>query len=238
MSTHEERQEDCAAYVLGALDEHEVASMRAHLEECPLCRAEVTRLEDVAGVLARGVPPVSAPAELRRRVLDAVEGNAALFEAASRPERRSAPRWRMRLRPMPALAGGGIALALGIVLGALVIAPGGTPAARVVSAQVAPAGRWGSAHAPVAELRESGGSAELVMTGLPAAPAGRIYEVWVERAGRPRPTDALFNASSGGRATVAVPQDLHGASAVLVTAERLGGARVPTMKPLITAALG
>ena len=39
-------------------------------------------------------------------------------------------------------------------------------------------------------------------------------------------------------ATVAVPGSLRGASAVLVTAERLGGARVPTMTPLITATLG
>ena len=44
--------------------------------------------------------------------------------------------------------------------------------------------------------------------------------------------------SSGGRATVAVPRSLRGASAVLVTAERLGGARVPTMAPLITARAG
>jgi hypothetical protein len=73
---------------------------------------------------------------------------------------------------------------------------------------------------------------------MPAAPQGKIYEVWVARGRRLLPTDALFNASSAGTATVAVPLSLHGASAVLVTAERLGGARVPTMTPLITARLG
>ena len=71
----------------------------------------------------------------------------------------------------------------------------------------------------------------------PAAPRGKIYEVWVERAGKPLPTDALFDATSAGTATVAVPGSLRGASAVLVTAERLGGARAPTMAPLIAAPL-
>ena len=91
---------------------------------------------------------------------------------------------------------------------------------------------------PLASLHESGNHAVLVVSHMPAAPPGKIYEVWVLRGGRPVPTDALFNASSAGDATVAVPSSLHGISAVLVTAERLGGAKVPTMKPLIAAPLG
>jgi len=75
-----------------------------------------------------------------------------------------------------------------------------------------------------------------VLSGLPPAPRARIYEVWIERDGRAQPTSALFNATSAGTATVAVP-DLAGASAVLVTAERLGGASTPTMKPLVVATL-
>ncbi|MGH2851762.1 MAG: anti-sigma factor [Solirubrobacteraceae bacterium] len=73
---------------------------------------------------------------------------------------------------------------------------------------------------------------------MPPAPAGKIYEVWVERRSTAMPTDALFDANAAGGATVAVPGNLHGAQAVLVTAERSGGARVPTMTPLIDAPLG
>jgi hypothetical protein len=73
---------------------------------------------------------------------------------------------------------------------------------------------------------------------MPAAPRGKIYEVWVLRGKHAEPTDALFNANAAGDATVAVPSRLRGAAAVLVTAERLGGARVPTMQPLISAPLG
>ena len=117
------------------------------------------------------------------------------------------------------------------------IAPG-SASTRTVTAAVAPASSWHAAHAPTATLRTTGNAGVLVVHGLPAPPSGKIYEVWVERAGKALPTDALFDASSAGGATVAVPGSLRGASAVLVTAERLGGARVPTMAPLITATLG
>jgi anti-sigma-K factor RskA len=235
MRTHEEFSENCAAYVLGALSEDEAAELRAHIEECAACREQVARLTAVAAALGRGVPPVAAPPELRRRVLGVVEAEAALFAAAERPSRpsRGARAW---LRPAYALAAVA-ALALGIALGALVVSPGGG-STRIVRAAVAPAARWGAARSPLASLHESGNSAVLVVSHMPAAPRGKIYEVWVLRGKRPEPTDALFNANAAGDATVAVPPSLRGAAAVLVTAERLGGARVPTMQPLISAPLG
>jgi hypothetical protein len=91
-------------------------------------------------------------------------------------------------------------------------------------------------RSPVASLRASATQGELVLSNLPAAPARRIYEVWIERGGRAYPAGVLFDATSAGTAIVAVP-DLSGASGVAVTAERLGGAGAPTMKPLIEARL-
>jgi anti-sigma-K factor RskA len=232
MNDHDRFRDDCGAYVLGALEQPEAAALREHLDSCVICRDDVDRLNAVVEVLGLGVPMLSPPAELRARVLDVVRGEAALFEQAAP---RAAPRRRRvpTLRPLAGFAGA--ALALGIVLGALVIAPGSS-STRVVSAAVAPASRWHAARAPVAVLRESGSQGELVLSDLPPAPSGRIYEVWIRRGGRPQPTSVLFDATSGGSATVAVP-DLADASAVMVTAERLGGARVPTMKPLIVAQL-
>jgi len=224
MSAHEQLRDDCAAYVLGALEPAEAAALQAHLETCAECRAEVERLGAVAEALATGVPQHTAPPELRRRVLDAV----------APPPRPARVR---RRRPVFALAGA-VALGLGLVLGALVLAPASTTSTHVISASVAPAAAWHAPAAPKASLRETGSSGQLVVRGLPPAPAGHIYEVWVLRRGRPQPTDALFNATSRGDATVAVPGSLRGAEAVLVTAERLGGAGVPTMAPLIRASLG
>lgn len=235
MSEHDRFRDECGAYVLGALEEHEAVALRAHLESCVLCRDDVDRLAAVAEVLPLGVPPLAAPPELRTRVLDAVRAEAALFDAAT-PRRapRSRPSWRSPiLRPLGGLVAG--AVALGIALGALVIAPGGSTT-RVIAASVALPARWHASRAPTALLRESGTQGELVLTNLPPAPHARIYEVWVRRGGRARSVAVLFDATTAGTATVAVP-DLVGANAVMVTAERLGGASAPTMKPLIVAQL-
>jgi anti-sigma factor RsiW len=238
MPMHEAFSEDLAAHALGALTDEESSALRAHLEDCGRCRREVARLQAVTGALGRGVPPVAAPPELRRRVLDVVGSEARLFAAASTAPPRAPRRRRLALRPAYGLAAGA-ALALGIVLGALVIAPGSsTPRSRVIAAAVAPAARWGARRAPVATLHESGAGAQLVVSRMPAAPPGKVYEVWIEHGTRVEPTDALFSPSSKGNATVAVPLGLRGASAVLVTAERAGGVQVPTMEPLITASLG
>ncbi len=236
MTEHDRFQDDCGAFVLGALEPDETAALREHLESCPLCREEVDRLAAVAEVLGLAVPALAAPVELRARVLGAVRAEASLFQAAAPP--RTARQARPRRLPSPGSLGGllGGALALGLLFGALVIAPGSSVRTKVIAAVVAPATRWHAARAPVASLRESGKQGELVLSGLPAAPRGRIYEVWVQRGNRAWPTSVLFDATAAGSATVAVP-DLAGASAVMVTAERLGGASAPTMKPLIVARL-
>lgn len=49
-----------AAYVLGALDPTEQQSYRAHLSECPRCRASVQELTAMPGYLARLLPGADA----------------------------------------------------------------------------------------------------------------------------------------------------------------------------------
>jgi hypothetical protein len=229
MNEHERYSEDCGAYVLGALEEPEAEALRAHMEACVLCREEIGRLRAVAEVMGLGVPALVAPPELRRRVLATVTADATPRERARRY------RWRPERRGFGAgllFAG---TLALGLVLGALVLAPGGS-STRVIPASVALAPRWHAKRAPSAALRETGTQGQLVFNRLPPAPAGKIYEVWIERGATVMATPVLFNATAAGAATVAVP-DLGGASAVLVTAERLGGSNTPTMKPLVQARL-
>ncbi len=75
---------------------------------------------------------------------------------------------------------------------------------------------------------------------MPAPPADRIYQVWLERAHRaPIPTDALFGVNRAGDAAVAVPGNLHGVARVLVTAEPLGGSPngVPSGPPVLSVAV-
>jgi anti-sigma factor RsiW len=232
-----ERAPDAAAYVLGALDAHEVEPFREHMEECAACRLELTRLQAVADSLAIGVTPKLAPASLQARIMGTAHAESELLSAAGheadRPA-RTAPRWRAR--PLPALAVAG-ALAVGLLIGALAINTGSTtttatPQAQVVRAIVELPG----AHA-TAELRRSGSQLQLVVVGMPAPPRGRIYEIWIvpRGAAAPQPTDALFSVTSGGDGSVDVPGNAQNLSEVLVTDEPLGGSLEPTRKPVIVA---
>lgn len=225
---HSARSDDAAAYVLGALEGHEAAEFSAHVKSCPLCAAEVERLSAAAAVLPLAAPQLTAPAQLKRRVLtDATRERRARRQAGGYRPRR------LRMRFELIGAGG---LAAGLAIGALLLAPGG-PGTSVIRAKVAGTSAWHSTLRPVAWVDRSGNDAELVVDDLPEAPAGKVYELWIERAGKPHPTDALFEPTSGGHAEAGVPGGVRGATAILVTAEPRGGSSVPTMSPLIDASL-
>jgi anti-sigma-K factor RskA len=90
-----------------------------------------------------------------------------------------------------------------------------------------------------AQLRISGGRAELIVRRLPTPPAGRIYEVWLARAdGSTVPARALFSGNAHGAADVSVPGQLRDVSEILVTQEPAGGSPVPTHQPVIIAPTG
>ncbi len=246
-----ERLLDCAAYVLGALEEQEAQAHHAHLVDCPICPAEVAQLQLVADSLAVGVPRVSPPQSLRARIVGTAHAEAELRGAARQeagvgsartggpartggsartggPARVGGPSsaWIRRLRP--ALAGG-LAVGVGLLIGALAFSSGTSEKTEVIRAVVVAPGY----HA-TAELRKAGSHLELVVVGMPAPPPGRIYEVWLEHGtAAPLPTDALFSVTKTGSGSVGVPGNLHGVSKVLVTDEPLGGSLKPTRTPVI-----
>jgi anti-sigma-K factor RskA len=86
-----------------------------------------------------------------------------------------------------------------------------------------------------AQLRVAGGHArgKLVVTGLPALPTDRTYEVWLQSGIRPPVPNALFGVTARGTADVAVPADLHGVTRLLVTVEPRGGSVHPTTPAVI-----
>lgn len=226
-----QRQEDAAAYVLYSLSETEAQAFGEHLRTCMECREEVGALQPVADALGVGVPRVEAPQELRSRIMAAVYPEAELFgtlgEEADRPARAPRPRRRGLVPALAAVC----ALGIGLLIGALAInTPSGEHTEVIRAIVVAP-----GSHA-TADLRKVGGHVQLIVEGLPAPPAGRIYEVWLEHgAQEPQPTDVLFSVTHAGHGTVAVPGGLQGISHVLVTDEPLGGSLKPTRKPIIVA---
>jgi anti-sigma-K factor RskA len=226
--------QDAAAYVLGALPEQEAKAFVEHMRECASCREEVATLQPVVDALPAAVPQRTAPAELRGRVLATVQVEAELRTAGGAGDRAGARRadsgarggWRAPWR----LALGGLAAAAAAVVLALALSGGGGARTRVISAHVS---------VPRAEvsMRLRGDRGELLLARMPQSPPGRVYEVWVQRAGVVHPTDALFTVTSAGGASVGVPGSLAGASAVLVTAEPRGGSSRPTSAPVIAVRL-
>ncbi len=228
--------EDAAGYVLRAMPDGEREHYGSHLHSCPDCAAKVAELSFVSDALLSAVPQLTAPPEIRDRVMSVVRAESELLLAAGPmadrpPVREPARRFQfLRLRPWPATVLATSLLALGIGGGALVVG-GGDPPQRNVACAQAPGGAG-------CEVLVAGGGAKLVVTGLSAPPKGRIYQVWLDRDNgtAPEATTALFSTRKG-RASVDVPGDLGGVKQVLVTHEPLGGSEVPTRQPIIAARL-
>jgi anti-sigma-K factor RskA len=223
---------DAAAYVLGALNDQEVAPFLRHVESCAICRDEIASLQVVADMLPAAVSPTTAPRGLRRRVLATVYEEAELTRAAG--ARRESPpartrSWRPVPRPFQGLAAAAL-VAAGIAVGTIALGGGpARPASHVVVASAIPP--------TSALLHVSQGRTELDVSSLAAAPKGRIYEVWIQHNGTPHATDALFTPTVDGSATVAVPGAVRPGDVVMVTDEPAGGSTVPTRTPIIRAAV-
>jgi anti-sigma-K factor RskA len=226
---------EAGAYVLGALDEQETAAFESHFESCERCREEVDYLRAAVEMLPATVREIDPSRAVRDRIMSVVyEEEALLRRAAGRPPsaaRQSAgPWWRRtpRLRVMaPALAGAAALIGAGVLAGSLVQDSG--PGARTLAASV----DRSAAPSATAKLVRVGDQAELHVTGMPPAPGGHIYQVWVRGRGAPQPTDALFDVNRDGQASVAVPGDLSSQREVLVTDEPPGGSLTPSGAPVI-----
>ena len=208
--------EDTAAYVLGALAPAEAEAFRRHIADCADCREEVTAFEQITDALPPAGAAQEVPRELRRRVMREVR-------ATPKPAPAGRPRTVRAPTRFSFAWGGALAAVVVAVIVAVALSSGGSSGTRVIQASV------GSA-----ELRVAGGHADLIVHRLPQLPAGRIYEMWVQRgSAQPTPTGTLFSTSSNGAASVGVPGSLDGVSAVMVTQEPAGGSLAPTSSPVI-----
>jgi anti-sigma factor RsiW len=222
---HDSHQEDVGAYLLGALEPAEQASFEGHLAGCPECRAEVEQLRVAADALPRSVEPFAPPPSLKRSLMEAVREDA-------RPAREPfLARLFAGIRPQFALAGAAAALIVAIVVGTQL--SGGNDGQRVVTA-VIDRSRVPAATATVTVPKDRSGPAQLRVTGMPAPKAGQVYEIWLKRGDQVQP-GPLFNTDRSGNGAGAIPDDLQGVSAVLVTREHVGGAKMPSEAPIISA---
>jgi anti-sigma-K factor RskA len=218
---------DAAAYLLGAMPELEQQAFERHLETCVACREELERLRPASEALPRSVTPVRPPDSLKRAVMEAVESEAPA----------PAPRRRLRDR-LPSLVGRGPAVALvaacallllGLGLGATLLSGGN---AETIAADIG----FPKATGTLAVSSDASEGGILRVHGMPTLSRRETYQVWVQRKGEVV-SQSIFNVGPGGDGAAAVPDDLEGADAVLVTREPAGGARAPSGRPVVSVRL-
>jgi hypothetical protein len=79
----------------------------------------------------------------------------------------------------------------------------------------------------------------LIASNLPAAGAGKTYEMWVlPKVGAPRPAGLFQSDGMRGLHILAGPLDMDALDAIAVTLEPEAGSAAPTTKPIIVAPVG
>lgn len=221
-----------AAYALNALDEDERRSYEEHLRTCEQCRRELRRLQEASGALAYGARSATPRPELRDQLL--AQAAAERARATVVPLRR-----RMVIPALGAVTAAAVAAAAALAIWTVSLSDSldDERAARAdTSALLALA-----ASPDATRVRLDGaagtlvvapdGDAALFVTGLPEAPEGTAYAVWIV-AGEPR----LAGTLGGGAATaVHLSQRVPPAATVAVTLEPDEDIVVPTSDPLFSA---
>lgn len=229
-----------AAYALDALDERERMAFEAHYPSCEVCRADVLDFRATLAHLATATS-TPAPAAMKERVMAEIAQTRQLSPLLPAKVSELAERRRRRQRTV----GGFLAAAAAVValVGGVIAFRGGTdqpaysralsevmaePDARLVTLDAA-----ASAGSVKVAWSSTGDRAVLFGDGLPAAPAGSAYELWLIGADGPVPMKVLQRADDGElRAVVSIDAEPQ---AWGVTIEPAGGSPAPTGPILFSA---
>ncbi len=238
---------DLAAFALDALDAGERRVVEEHLAGCDACGERLRWMLPAVDVLPATVSQQASPADLKARIMDVVDREAALVAAAEgdrRPGAPAEPRPRrgflsgLSLRPL--LAGLAVCLLLGAAVTGYVLSDGGSEDAGGPEAvYTAKAERPSSAAS--GRLEVDGDAGMLHVSDLPPTHDGEVYQAWVQdrgSAGGSVHASSVFVVSEDGVGDVAIPHGLSKASRVMVTREPKGGSRHPSENSLLTAEMG
>jgi anti-sigma-K factor RskA len=227
------------AYALGALPDDERATVEAYLALHPKRQAEIDDMVGIAGLLALAPPEQEPSADLRRKVMQVVESEAAVPRAAESP----ASSWFGWLGGFRNVALGAAAvLVVGLLSWNVLLQAdvqdlrGQVEEARSANEaqetrEIALGGTWAEqgARAEVTALKDD--RAILVVEDMPSMPEDRTGQVWVIHDDKPEPSGLLD--PSGNMAATAITTPLRGADAIAVTIEPAGGSDEPTSDPVL-----
>ena len=235
------------AYVLGALPEEERLELERYLVTRPELQAEVAELAAVAGLLAFSVREREPAPELRSRIVDTVEAEAAQTRAQQpRARRRSwfAGLWEAFGVRDIALAGAAV-LVIGLFSWGMLLQgevqdlqgrvqdlQAQVQDQQTQGPQMIALGGAGTEQGARAELVTLEGDwAVLVAEDMPPVPEGKTYQIWVIKGDTPRPSG--FFEPEGDSIAAVVEKPVEGADAVAVTVEPEGGSKKPTTDPML-----
>jgi hypothetical protein len=228
------RIDDASGYVLHAMPAGEAESYRHHITQCVECAEKVDELNFVSHALLSAVPQLSAPPEIRDRVMAVVRAEAELLQAAGagadRPPRAEPRRfgWGFaRLRPLTAGVLATVLIALGLGVGTLV--RGGPSDCTTTPATTQPAAGKGAK----AELKICESGSRLAVSNLAPLADGTTLQLWYDYPDDgqlPKPGDLIkpFDGKGSADASGAKP-----GMDILVTVEPEKGSRVPTRDPIV-----
>jgi anti-sigma-K factor RskA len=223
-----------APYALDALDADERRAYEAHLARCDRCRDDLASFSDTAGLLAYAAAGPAPPAQLRKRILS----------AAAVERENVVP--LVRRRAFQAVAGVA-AVAVAAVIGLAVWAASLSSDLSSKRAALADERRAAAIMATPGARRipltgrtgtlvvAPSGEAALAVQRLPAAPAGKTYELWVIPGGGGKPKPAGFLRGGGSVSTAVLRLRVPGSGTVAATVEPGHGSPQPTSKPFLTA---
>ncbi len=238
----------------GALEPDEAAELRAHLETgCPRCAGQLAEAESTLAHLAFALDPVEPPAEVRARLLAALEAQPFPISARSGAAPRRGRRW------LP-LVGAAAAVAL-LALGAAQLTR-----QRVLERQVAELEASVVANASALEVLRATKLRTVALKGPGAAapgtfkiywdwkkggcyvyasdmrqpPPGRVYQLWFTNVdGEPIP-GGILKVKRSGEATLVteMPQDIDLFGEVFITLEDDPRALAPSGSLMLSGQLG
>jgi len=231
------------AYAVDALDDIERIRFEEHLAACADCRDEVASLRDSAWMLG-SLTDTAPPPELRDRLLAGIKEIRPLppettpkhrAVEAPEPSDESSGRRRFGWRTFAAAAAVLAVVGSGTVAAVELIREDSiqtmSTAERVLNAKDATTVAVdlpGDARARVVRS-VSENRAVLVTSDMPAAPAGKVYELWLQHDEVMVPAGLM---PAGSDQTVVLEGDAGDASAAGITVEPEGGSDEPTSAPI------
>lgn len=229
---------DAAALALGALPADEVGPAEQHVLTCESCAAEYAGFQETVARLAADAAQ-APPASLRRSVLAAV---AVTPQLPPRPDNvRPLRPWYRRPATLIAAAAAAVVIGGGVVAvnqltgrtDQVAQTPEQCVAAAADRTEVTPEGGRGQVtYAP------SCAAVTVDVSGLPALPAGRTYQLWAiadpQQAAR---SLGVLDEAAAGQTQVVTQATRPGEVLVAITAEPEGGSNAPTSDPVWVAEL-